>query len=64
MVERQTIYILEYYDPCDGWSSQGLFSTKEKAEAYRDAMKKDEIYEGVEDSEFRIDWMRLDPEYD
>ena len=57
------IWSLEYFNSDDDWEVLAYFSTREKAEAYLDVLRKEEYDVYDETSEFRYDWHYLDRGY-
>ena len=57
------IWMVEYDDYSEGWTTRGLFTTKALAEKFVADALTDTLYE-YDRADFRIDWLPLDTEYE
>ncbi len=64
MPENKKIWVLEHFDVTDDvWVPVAYFSSREKAEAYHDVLRKVDYDIYDETSEFRYQWHYIDLEF-
>lgn len=63
MTKWNKVWVLEHFNSDDVWEPLAYFSSREKAEAYLDVLRKEDYDLYDETSEFRYDWHYLDRSY-